>query len=92
MQHGDAASAPRRARLYRLIDFIGRWSMVDIYVGGLLVSLVRFPPFATVTPGPAAIAFGAVVVLTIMASRSFDPRLLWDEAPPSAIRYAVRHG
>ena len=67
-------------RLYRVIDFIGRWSMVDIYVGGLLVGLVQFYPFADVTVGPAAPAFAAVVVLTMLASRSFDPRLLWDAA------------
>ena len=75
---GAGASALRGTRLYRVVDFIGRWSMVDIYVGGLLVALVRFNPVATITPGPGAIAFGAVVVLTLAASRSFDPRLLWD--------------
>jgi paraquat-inducible protein A len=51
---------------------------VDIYVGALLVGLVQFEPLASVAPGPAAIAFGAVVVLTMLASHSFDPRLLWD--------------
>ena len=91
--HGGAnADARQRTRLYRVIDYIGRWSMVDIYVGALLVGLVQFPPFATVTVGPAAVAFGAVVVLTILASRSFDPRLLWDADHPSAVRYAMRHG
>jgi len=67
-----------RTRLYRVIDFVGKWSMVDIYVGGLLVGLVQFGPVASVRPGPGAIAFGAVVVLTMFASHSFDPRLLWD--------------
>ena len=67
-----------RARLFRWTHFIGRWSMVDIYVGGLLVALVQLKPFASVEPGPGAIAFGAVVVLTMMASQSFDPRLVWD--------------
>ena len=75
---GAPATVLRQTRLYRVVDFIGRWSMVDIYVGGLLVSLVQFYPFADVTIGPAAIAFAAVVVLTMLASRSFDPRLLWD--------------
>ena len=75
-----ASAAYRRGRtqLYRVLDFIGRWSLVDIYVGGLLVGLVRFEPLAEISPGPGAIAFGAVVVLTMFASRSFDPRLLWD--------------
>jgi paraquat-inducible protein A len=82
------SSPHRRAQLYRFTDFIGRWSMVDIFVGTLLVGLVNFHPLAVISPGPGAIAFGAVVILTIVASKSFDPRLLWDS---SAIR-AVRHG
>ena len=83
--------AHRGTRLYRVVDFIGRWSMVDIYVGGLLVGLVQFYPFATVGVGPAAAAFGAVVVLTMLASRSFDPRLLWD-TPVRASRTAPNEG
>lgn len=68
----------RRALLYRATHYIGRWSMVDIYVGGTLVALVHLGPFASITPGPGAIAFGLVVVLTMLASASFDPRLTWD--------------
>jgi paraquat-inducible protein A len=79
-RRGSAARLRGRTRLYRLVDLIGKWSMVDIYVGGLLVGLVQFEPLATVAPGPAALAFGAVVVLTMLASQSFDPRLLWDAA------------
>ena len=90
----SAADEPRdvlrRTRLYRVVDFIGRWSMVDIYVGGLLVALVQFRPFADVTIGPAAPAFAAVVVLTMFASRSFDPRLLWDAS--AAARRGPPHG
>ena len=67
-----------RARLYRVTHQIGRWSMVDIFVGATLVALVHLGPFANIEPGPAAIAFGAVVVLTMLASMSFDPRLTWD--------------
>jgi paraquat-inducible protein A len=52
--------------------------MVDIYVGGVLVALVQLHPFASVEPGPGVIYFGAVVVLTMFASSSFDPRLIWD--------------
>ncbi len=79
-RRGSTARLRARTRLYRLVDVIGKWSMVDIYVGALLVGLVQFPPLAGVAPGPAAIAFGAVVVLTMLASRAFDPRLLWDAA------------
>lgn len=68
----------QRARLYRFIDIIGRWSMLDIYVVALLVALVQLQLFATVKAGPAAAAFGAVVVLTLLATHSFDPRLIWD--------------
>jgi paraquat-inducible protein A len=69
---------PQRARLYRFTAYIGRWSMVDIFVGGTLVALVQFSVVATIQPGTGAIWFGAVVVLTMLASMSFDPRLTWD--------------
>jgi paraquat-inducible protein A len=68
----------RRTRLHRLMALIGRWSMVDIFVGAMLVSLVQFKTIAQIHPGPGAIAFGAVVVLTMLASLSYDPRLTWD--------------
>jgi paraquat-inducible protein A len=68
----------QRANLYRATHYIGRWSMVDIYVGATLVALVHLGPFANIEPGPGAIAFGAVVVLTMFATMSFDPRLTWD--------------
>lgn len=68
----------QRTRLYRLVEFVGRWSMLDIYVITLLVALVNFRGIATIEAGPAAIAFGAVVVLTMFAAMSFDPRLIWD--------------
>jgi paraquat-inducible protein A len=67
-----------RTKLYRATHWIGRWSMTDIYVGATLVALVHLGPFANVEPGDGAIAFGAVVVLTMMATMSFDPRLVWD--------------
>ncbi|WP_026610851.1 paraquat-inducible protein A [Methylocaldum szegediense] len=67
-----------RARLYRLTEMVGRWSMVDIFVVTMLVALVDVRPLAAVQAGPGAIAFGAVVVLTMVAAMSFDPRLIWD--------------
>lgn len=67
-----------RARLFRVVEFIGRWSMLDIYAVTLLVALVRMGKFASVLPGPGALAFAAVVVLTLLAARSFDPRAIWD--------------
>lgn len=67
-----------RTRLYRLTEAIGRWSMVDIYVVTILVALVRLGNLATIEAGLGAVFFGAVVVLTIFAAESFDPRLVWD--------------
>ena len=69
-----------RGRLYRVVKFVGRWSMVDIYVATILAALVQFQALATIKVGPGAIAFGAVVVLTMFSAESFDPRLIWDPA------------
>jgi paraquat-inducible protein A len=68
----------QRTRLYRLVEFVGRWSMLDIYVVAVMCALVQLKALATIVPGPGAIAFGAVVVLTMFAAMSFDPRLMWD--------------
>jgi paraquat-inducible protein A len=69
-----------RTVLYRIVDAIGRWSMIDIFMESILVALVQFGQLASVYPGPGAIAFAAVVILTMLAARSFDPRLMWDSA------------
>jgi paraquat-inducible protein A len=71
-----------RARMYRLTEIIGRWSMLDIFVVTIMVAMVAMGAFATVEPGPGAVAFALVVVATILASRSFDPRLIWDAMEP----------
>jgi paraquat-inducible protein A len=68
-----------RAKLYRLIDAVGHWSMLDVYVVLLLAATVRFGPLANVRPGPGLLCFAAVVVLTMLATISFDPRLIWKE-------------
>ncbi|MCP4626174.1 MAG: paraquat-inducible membrane protein A [bacterium] len=67
-----------RTRLYRITEVIGRWSMVDIYVVTILVALVNLGNLATIKAGPGAGFFAAVVVITIFAAMSFDPRLIWD--------------
>jgi paraquat-inducible protein A len=73
---------PINARLativYRIIAFVGRWSMLDIFMITILVSLVNLGGVAQVIAGPAATAFACVVVLTMFAATSFDPRLIWD--------------
>ncbi len=68
----------QRTRIYRIVELIGRWSMVDIFVVALLAALVNVGTVATIEPGAGAIAFTAVVILTIFAAQSFDPRLIWD--------------
>jgi paraquat-inducible protein A len=69
--------AQERTRLYRMLEWIGRWSMLDILVMSLLAALLRSPA-ASVQVEPGALAFAAVVVLTMLSSASFDPRLIWD--------------
>ena len=66
--------------MFRFIQFIGRWSMLDIFVIALLCSLVRFGTLSAVDTAPAALYFSAVVLCTMFAAISFDPRLLWDSA------------
>ncbi len=78
VQSGSRWRAADRTRLYRIAEAIGRWSMVDIYVVAILVALVRLDELASVDAEVGAVFFGAVVVLTMFASQSFDPRLIWD--------------
>ncbi len=67
-----------RTRLYRITESVGRWSMVDIYVVTILVALVKLGNLATIEAGAGAVFFAAVVVITMFAAMSFDPRLIWD--------------
>ena len=78
VQLGWTERALERTKLYRVLEFVGPWSMLDVYVVTILVALVQLKSLATIEPGPAAAAFGAVVVLTMLAAMSFDPRLLWE--------------
>ncbi len=68
----------QRTKLFRMIEFVGRWSMLDIFVITVLVALVQVGAIATILPGVGALSFAAVVVFTMLASSSFDPRLIWD--------------
>lgn len=69
-----------RTVLYRIVEAVGRWSMIDIFMESILVALVQFGSVVTINPGVGAIAFASVVILTMLAARSFDPRLMWDRA------------
>jgi paraquat-inducible protein A len=70
----------QRSELFRMVEFIGRWSMLDVYAISLLATLVQIQSFASIIVGFGAWAFGAVVVLTLLAARTFDERLIWDRA------------
>ena len=67
-------------RVYRITELVGRWSMVDVFVVAILVAVVQLGSLASIVPGPAAVAFTGVVIMTMLAAMSFDPRLLWDAA------------
>jgi paraquat-inducible protein A len=78
VQRGSIQSNRDRTRLYRLVEIIGRWSMLDVFVDTFTVALIQLQPLMSVEPGPGVLFFAAVVVLTMIAAESFDPRLIWD--------------
>lgn len=79
-QSGASHFLRDRTRLYRIIEAVGRWSMIDVFMLSILVTLVRFGTIASVAPGVGAVSFAAVVVATMFAATVFDPRLMWDRA------------
>ena len=78
VQRGVVKNRHDSARMYRLVEFVGRWSMLDVFVDAFVVALVQLQPLMSVAPGAGVIFFMAVVVLTMLAAQTFDPRLLWD--------------
>jgi paraquat-inducible protein A len=78
VQRGVPGGAQERTRLYRMVEFIGRWSMLDVFVGTFTVALVQLQPLMSVAPGAGVTFFAAVVVFTMLAAEAFDPRLIWD--------------
>ncbi len=79
-QRGATKHLRDRTRLYRIVDVLGRWSMIDVFMLSILVALVRMGLLASVNPGLGGVCFAAVVILTMLAAFSFDPRLMWDAA------------
>ena len=79
VSRGQPSSHHERARLYRATELVGKWSMTDVFVVAILVALIHLGGLLLITPGAAAIAFGGVVIVTMLAAHSFDPRLIWDE-------------
>lgn len=78
VQRGSVKDNRDRLRLYRMVELIGRWSMLDVFVDAFVVALVQLQPLMSVEPGPGVVYFMTVVVLTMFAAQSFDPRLIWD--------------
>jgi paraquat-inducible protein A len=78
VERHSALDPRQRSRLFRIVEFIGKWSMVDIFVVTILVALVQLGGLLVILPGVAAISFAGVVVITIIAAESFDSRLIWD--------------
>ena len=79
-QRGSDWRLHDRTILYRLVDFIGRWSMIDVFMLATLAGLVQAGAIASIHPGLGAVCFGSVVVLTMIAVSCFDPRVMWDAA------------
>jgi len=83
VQRGSIENNGQRVRLYRVVELIGRWSMVDVFVDTFTAALIQLQPLMSVEPAAGLPFFAAVVVLTMLAAESFDPRLIWD---PSSSR------
>jgi paraquat-inducible protein A len=79
LQSGSQFSLRQRTRMYEMIEFIGQWSMLDVFVVILLAALAQFEGFLQISAGPAASSFGLVVILTMLSAMSFDPRIAWDK-------------
>ena len=78
VQRGITDNKRERTILYRVTETIGRWSMIDVFMISILIALVQLDAVATIDAGPGAVAFAAVVILTMIAAMNFDPRLIWD--------------
>jgi paraquat-inducible protein A len=91
VKRGSIQNNAQRVRLYRMVEIVGRWSMVDVFVDTFTVSLIQLQPLMSVEPGPGLLFFAAVVVLTMLAVESFDPRLIWDSAGAKEIQREVQH-
>ncbi|MDV7142290.1 paraquat-inducible protein A [Tropicimonas sp. TH_r6] len=85
VQHNWPSDRLRRMRLYELVEFVGRWSMIDVFVVAVLSSLVQLSIVVSIKPGPAAVTFALAVVFTMLSARSFDSRLIWDSLDPDLV-------
>lgn len=88
VQRGSATSQRQRLRLYRVVEAVGRWSMVDVFVGTFTAALIQLAPLMSMAPASGMLFFAAVVVFTMLAAEAFDPRLIWDSAGPGKVQHA----
>lgn len=79
VEKGSATNSRQNTTVYRLAELVGKWSMVDVFVVAILVALVNLGGLMVIKPGGAALAFAGVVMVTMVAAESFDPRLMWDK-------------
>lgn len=79
VHHGPPESTRQRTVLYRVTEFIGKWSLIDVFVVAILVALIHLSNLLVIRPGVATIAFAGVVITSMLAAESFDPRLMWDQ-------------
>jgi len=77
-QRGTRIAPRARTHMYEIVEFIGRWSMIDVFVVAILSSLVQLSVVASIRPGPAAMTFALSVICTMLSAQAFDPRLIWD--------------
>lgn len=83
VSHGGQARPGPLNTTYHVVEYIGRWSMIDVFVVAILSSLVQFSAVATITPGPASLAFALSVIFTMLSAQSFDSRRIWDSLEPA---------
>ena len=84
VRQGAVTSPETRHRIYEIVEYIGRWSMIDVFVVAILTALVQLSVVASIEPGPAALAFALSVIFTMFSAQAFDPRLIWDDPGPAA--------
>ena len=77
-RRGSTVPAAHRMRVYEVVEYIGRWSMIDVFVVAILASLVQLNVVASIDPGPASLAFALSVIFTMLSAQAFDPRMIWD--------------
>ena len=81
VKRGSRVSTGGRLGIYEVVEYIGRWSMIDVFVVAILSALVQLNTIAAVTPGPASLFFALSVIFTMLSAQSFDPRMIWDLEP-----------